>query len=362
MRLSPPRITIRELATRANVSPMTVSRALNNQPNVRKELGDRIRALARDAGYHPDPMLSGLAAYRRGLKSAGRMVPIAFVSRWSTPEGWASIPHFRLQFEGAFRRACELGYDLQKFWARESEMSDLKASRILYNRGIRGLLLAPSQADIAHSRFQWRDFSCIALGCSIYKPSLHRVSGRPFEALLLAWGNLRRLGYQRIGLAIKRRTDLRALHEWLGAYHFKCNQTFEGHRIQPLVWDNESEPVKFGEWVKLQRPDAIMSFGPGPISWLRDSGESVPSRVGYVDLDLPVRTSFCSGIYQYPEVVGASAVEQLNLLLTHNQAGLPEHPTLLCVDPAWVEGSTLTRRSHDGQVRSGKRSQSRKRR
>ncbi len=351
-----PRITIRELAGRAKVSPMTVSRALNNHPNVRKELGDRIRAIAREVGYHPDPMLSGLAAYRKGLGSAGEMVPIAYVSAWSSPRGWANVPHFRLQYEGASRRARELGYNLQSFWARESHMTDGRASRILFSRGIRGLLFAPSQANIAHSRFEWKHFSCIALGSSIYKPNLHRVSGRPFMSLLLAWSNLRRLGYRRIGLAIKRRTDVRALHEWLGAYSFKCSQTAEKHRVRPLVWEDETDPSTFRKWLLLERPDAVMSFGSGPISWIPDAGFQVASGIGYIDLDLPSPTASCAGVYQFPDIVGASAVEQLNLLLTHNQTGLPEHPQLLCVDPVWVDGPTVMRQGRLKPAKTGKAS------
>lgn len=322
---------------------MTVSRALRNHPHVRDALGERIRIVARQLGYHPDPMLSALAAYRSGLTTAGEFVPIAYVSFWATPDGWRKIPHFLRQYEGASQRAAELGYDLQPFWARSSNMDDRQASRVLYNRGIRGLLLAPIPAAIGHLRFEWDLFSCIALGNSVYKPDMHRVAGRPFEGVLAAWRHLRQLGYRRIGLAITRRTDVRALHQWIAAHHFKTQQTKEEDRISTLVWEKSANAAMFLAWLHKERPDAVISFGSGPIEWIRDAGFSVGSEIGYADLDLSSCSGPCAGIYQYPEYIGQCAVEQLNLLLLQNQHGLPEHPRVVGVKPVWVAGPTVER-------------------
>lgn len=63
-------ITIREVAERAGVSQMTVSRVLNQKSLVREETRDRVEAAIRDLNYRPNLMARGLAggrAYSIGL-------------------------------------------------------------------------------------------------------------------------------------------------------------------------------------------------------------------------------------------------------------------------------------------------------
>jgi LacI family transcriptional regulator len=58
---------IRELARRTGVSVATVSRALNNRPDVNPETRDRIVAMARELGYRPNHQARSLVRRRSGL-------------------------------------------------------------------------------------------------------------------------------------------------------------------------------------------------------------------------------------------------------------------------------------------------------
>jgi LacI family transcriptional regulator len=55
-------ITIDAVAAHAGVSPMTVSRVVNNQGNVREETRERVLAAVRELGYTPNLAASSLAA------------------------------------------------------------------------------------------------------------------------------------------------------------------------------------------------------------------------------------------------------------------------------------------------------------
>ncbi len=67
------RMTIADVARAADVSIMTVSRAINDKPGVGPELRQRIVALAEEMGYRPNHIARGLAT--RQTSTVGLMVP-----------------------------------------------------------------------------------------------------------------------------------------------------------------------------------------------------------------------------------------------------------------------------------------------
>ena len=58
-----PRVTLAAIAAQAGVHVTTVSLALRNSPRLPIATRDRIRKLADELGYAPDPMLQALVAY-----------------------------------------------------------------------------------------------------------------------------------------------------------------------------------------------------------------------------------------------------------------------------------------------------------
>lgn len=71
MTTSPASITIEDVAARAGVSVATVSRALRGLPNVAPTTRDKVRTVALELGYRPDPNASRLAAKRTNTVGFG---------------------------------------------------------------------------------------------------------------------------------------------------------------------------------------------------------------------------------------------------------------------------------------------------
>lgn len=61
------RVTIDDVAAAAGVSPKTVSRVINNEPNVRVQTQERVRAAIEKLNFRPDPSARSLAASRSYL-------------------------------------------------------------------------------------------------------------------------------------------------------------------------------------------------------------------------------------------------------------------------------------------------------
>jgi LacI family transcriptional regulator len=60
-------LTLEEIGKRAGVSRSTVSRVLNDHPNVRREVRERVEAVVAETGYHPNQAARALVARRSGL-------------------------------------------------------------------------------------------------------------------------------------------------------------------------------------------------------------------------------------------------------------------------------------------------------
>ncbi len=94
------RPTIRDVARLAGVSVCTVSRVLNDRPDVAPATRDRVRAIIADLRFVP-------AAAARALPNGGHPA-IAVL----TYEGFASAPFYRPVIEGAMVEATRRGYAL----------------------------------------------------------------------------------------------------------------------------------------------------------------------------------------------------------------------------------------------------------
>src|ERR1043165_9736365 len=102
-------VTLQDIARRAGVSKMTVSLALRGHPHAAAATRDRLRQLANEMGYRPNPLIvANMALLRTGRRSsyAGTL---GFIGIGESPERGPQNPQTRRVFAGARRRAETLG-------------------------------------------------------------------------------------------------------------------------------------------------------------------------------------------------------------------------------------------------------------
>lgn len=73
------RVILRDLAQKAGVSHVTISRALRNDPSISAKRREEVKKLAEEMGCRPDPSLSALAAYRFAKQSHKIQSALAWV-------------------------------------------------------------------------------------------------------------------------------------------------------------------------------------------------------------------------------------------------------------------------------------------
>lgn len=122
-------IRLKDVAARAGVSLMTVSKVLRDAPDVSRATKSRIRRLAEEMGYVPDALARGLRTRRTRL--FGLVVPS--LNQWPLSQIAMTIEN----------RARDLGYDLLIGQSHDDPLREEGCIRRLLSRRIDGLFLYP---------------------------------------------------------------------------------------------------------------------------------------------------------------------------------------------------------------------------
>lgn len=340
-------VSIRELARLAGCSKTAVSMALRNHPKISAKNRIKIQNLAKKHGYTRDPVISTLMNQLRSGRR-NRTAERLGVLTWSQSPKDAAIAEksdlFKEQLnQGMRRRSAELGYDLEVFQAWEKGMTGARLSRILYTRGIRGILLMSMPRARGHASLNWSYFAAATTGYTILKPSLHRAMPSHYQGMLLALRNFRRLGYERVGFVNLLVSEDMVNEAWLAAYlahHFRT----QGKIVVPPLLLDDWDSKKMSVWLEKYRIDAVVCNWMTPVKMMTELGYRVPRDIGFASLDCYPGLVDCAGIHQRRDVTAAMAVDLVVEQLETNRLGIPENPKIVLVDSLWKDGPTLLRK------------------
>ncbi|MDE1171730.1 MAG: LacI family DNA-binding transcriptional regulator [Verrucomicrobium sp.] len=336
---NPGRPTIRDIAQAAGCHYSTVSLALHDHPRIPSETRVRIRKIAEDLGYAPDAALSALCAYRERKRPRPEQAVLAWLTNYHTEDGWRGSPCNVDYFEGASRRAAERGYRLEPFWLAAPSMTPRRMSKILWTRGIPGILLPP-QEERTSLNLAWEHFAAVTFGHSLVHPRLHLAANHEYRSMGILFEELVRRRYGRIGLVDLRAHDERVDHNWLAAYLIKQQDLAGQDRLPPLLLEGWDEGEFLG-WVRQHRPDVIVTKLPAVLHAVRKAGYRVPRDLGVAFHSMEENAPGISGMKKNSFQVGVMAVDLLVDMLHRGERGVPERPSLFMVEGSWAEGETL---------------------
>lgn len=335
------RISQRDLAKLANVSPMTVSLALRDHPSISAGRRDHIRKLAKQHGYQPDPALAALNAYRIGGRSKRYQGTLAWLTSFPSADGWRRMIHAEGYFKGARKRASELGYQVEPFWVNEPGLTPKRAAQILLARGVQGVVVAPLPDRLSTISFDLKPFSAVALGYSLRQPQLHVVMNHQARNMKHTVHHLHTLGYRRIGLALPSASNVRVDQNYLSGYLIAQRET-GGARLEPLLAD-VFDARSFSAWFRQESPDGIIISGAWvsqATAWLKDAGVQVPKHIGLAAASIPDAPTIVSGMDENPALIGSMAVDAVVGMIHRQERGVPVNPSSLLAEGTWSAGKT----------------------
>jgi DNA-binding LacI/PurR family transcriptional regulator len=313
--------------------------ALRNHPDLPETTKSRLRSIAEEMGYRPDPLLSALNAYR----IENRRRSFQGVIAWVDPVPMRYAPRRLSGFAGywsAISARCEaLGFVLEEFRLRESGMNGSKLSRILRDRGINGIVVAPLHAARGHVSLHWDWFSAISLSYSLAAPDLHTFVPAQYSGVAEIMRRLRRLGYRRPGIVIGRNEHERTDRLRLAAYHAGLMDFSVDRPILPFLHE-EGDSTGFPQWIALEKPDVVIGQHGGAYEWLLEMGVKVPEQIGFVGVAVP-HAGIWSGQVEDLELLGTSAVNWLDGMIRRGELGVPAKALRVLIPPDWKDGATL---------------------
>lgn len=333
-------VTLQDIARRAGVSKMTVSLALRGHPDAAAKTRDRLRRLAEEMGYRPNPLIVANMAQLRAGRPAAFAGTIAFAGHGDSPaRNTTNVQSHRI-FGGARRRAEALGYKIEWFSLGEPAVDGRRLSDILKARGIFGVVLGADGVLPPNRHLDWSSFALAAIGRTEIGRELHRTMGDYYRAVREACHRCRARGYRRIGLAVSREHDTAHQNLHRSAFLGSQSEWPRAEHVAPLIADRW-EPQSFLEWVKRRRPEVVMVAYDDPISWIRDAGLRIPEDIGVIRPHVNDRGLGVAGFLFEDAELGAAAVDLVVEQLNHNERGVPEVVKRVLLPGRWFEGRSL---------------------
>lgn len=334
-----------EVAQAAGVSNATVSRALRDDPRIRAEVRDQVKALAGQLGYAPNPLVQALMTQRRRkLEPHGETVALVT----NVPEeSWRKKDVCRWYWKGLKERAEQLGYLLEVISMEDLHSNPARLKKVLVARGIRGLILGFSQQDDLTTVLNVNDFCVVGLSTYFNKLAVDRVQLHGFHNVKTAFRQMRALGYRRPGLIAPVRNNAVVGGQWSAAALDEQWQRPVEEQCPPFMVEGDKPDTRaFREWFEKHRPDALLVYKIGVMELLSRLRLSVPEDVGVAYLfGTEEERRTMAGIDGNLDRVGAATVDLLVQKMHVHERGMPEHPREVLITGTWQPGPTLPRRS-----------------
>lgn len=334
------RPSCKTIAQAAGVSRMTVSMALRDHPRVAVETRERIKKIAKEQGYTPDPNLTELMCYLRKRDVSKEEPVIALLNGKRKPLSELSNEALLIR-QGAKDRAEELGFKTEDFWLHEPGMRLQRVVQILQARGIRGIVVLPVESLSDVFSLPQEDFTGVATCAVAAKLGYNQVHPHFYQSMHVGIASLVDKGFKRIGYCLTETEDERSNHLHLSYLLWHQSNIDARDRIQPLRRASIGRNDLL-DWVKETKPEVVLSSNVEHYRWLQEDGYRIPEDLSFAALG-PATEEFgkIAQVKVGYRKIGATAIELLRTKLTNEFLGPVDNPAVTLIRGEWVDGESV---------------------
>jgi len=334
-----PEANVQKIAEATGLAKSTVSLALRGRPRVAPATRRRVLEAAAAMGYRPSPAMGALAARRwRGRKSPESVIAVLH------PPGGAAA-RLPAGVEGELAR---LGYSWECHPV-EAKGSQARLGKMLYHRGILGLLLPEHPLLRSLEDFPWQHFCAVQAGLLQGDFPVDMVRYNPFDTVAAAWARVARLGYRRIGGFFLHHDEGPCIIEAKAMAAFEYYQRRAPRdfvRIPGQLVPLRKADVALQAWLGEFAPDVVI----GSLEMLHAALGTAAEKAGaaggkppaFVSLRVHPDNPRVAGFHNHQSEVMLVALRHLDQLIRSGRRGPAQPPRLtLVVEPQWKPGASL---------------------
>jgi LacI family transcriptional regulator len=287
------RLTIVEIAKQSGVSRSTVSRVINDDPNVKAQTRQRVRSVMQKLNYQPNAAARGLATGKTRI--LGLVIPMGITVLFSDP-------YFSLVIQG-ISAACNQHNYSTMLWLAEPEYERRTIQQIVSGGMIDGLIIASARTDDALiEAVRMRNLPFVLIGRHPVHNDLSFVDVDNRVSARAAVMHLLRLGYKRVATIAGPLTMIGGLDRLAGYQDALASRGLVSDPWLIVEGDFTDEGGyhamrKLLELPREDSPDAVFcasdTMALGAIRALREAGKKIPDNValvGYDDLPFAVHS------------------------------------------------------------------------
>lgn len=338
-----PQVTLRQIAQRVGCSRSTVSYALKNNPNISREMRDKVMNVARELGWKPDAELARQMALVRHTVIKEDLPNLAIIMN----KGRAALEYEhspKAHLIGAREYARSLGYHVDVFNLVEEPMKAERLKDILVARGVQGIIfIATVNPELDRTYFEiGRTFACAVAGIRYPEIPFHVALNDFLGDCHLCIMKLCEQGYRRPGIILPGGLERAHSYAYTGGVSSGLMFLEQADRLPILVVGEENffPPETFGEirsFIDRHRPDCLVTTDYSAIPRLSrelaDGGTALP----VFALDWFPECDVEGGVYCRQEQVGEAAVDIVVGQLYRGESGVPDIQRCTNIEGEWVD-------------------------
>lgn len=276
-------LTLEDIAKQAGVSRSTVSRVVNENPNVSDKVRERVLQVIQNTGYHPNAAARTLASQRSWMM--GLVLPHSVSFFFTDP----FYPHLT---KGVAQGCNQNNYTLALFLVDTKEDEDNVFPRIARRGLLDGVLIQAGHhgdQQLTH-RLIDSDIPLVVIGRPFHSENVSYIDIDNVNAASTAASHLIQLGYKRIGMIAGPALSTVGLDRKKG-YLDALTQRDRGVDESLIV---EGDFTEMGGYYAMQKmlaakPDAVFAASDimaiGAMRAAREAGLRIPEDIAFVGFD-----------------------------------------------------------------------------
>jgi LacI family transcriptional regulator len=280
--LSDHNLTLEEIARLSGVSRSTVSRVINQQPNVSEDVRKRVETVIQETGFHPNLAAQTLVSKRSWM--IGLVLPRS-VSTFFTD------PYFPLLTQGIAQGCNQYDYTLGLFLISTKEDEEKIFPRVSRKGMLDGALIQSGRiGDTLITSLTNSNLPVVVIGSPLHAKEVSYIDVDNASGAYNAVSHLIRLGYQRIG-TISGILGTAAADDRLEGYQKALIDRGRNLEQALIVEGDFTEAGGFYAMQQLMsaRPDAVFAASDlmaiGAMRAVSEAGLKIPQDIAFVGFD-----------------------------------------------------------------------------